>query len=96
MRNTTFLGDMYPIDFEEWLWANGIKKLHIDYLKKCLTSVTPVEEALHERFRELLHQYVVVGGMPEAVTTFLETKQKVYSEIEYTLLLFTIVFIPWP
>lgn len=35
----------------------------------------PVEEALHHRFRELLHQYVVVGGMPEAVTTFIETKQ---------------------
>jgi hypothetical protein len=67
--------DMYPMDFEEWLWANGIKDMHIEYLKKCLTSETPVEEALHDRFRELLHQYVVVGGMPEVVTTFLETKQ---------------------
>lgn len=67
--------NMYPMDFEEWLWANGIKKLHVDYIKRCLVTETPVEEALHERFRELLHQYVVVGGMPEAVTTFLETKQ---------------------
>ena len=67
--------NMYPMDFEEWLWANGIKKLHIDYLRKCLATETPVEEALHYRFRELLHQYVVVGGMPKAVTTFLETKQ---------------------
>lgn len=67
--------DMYPMDFEEWLWANGIKDMHFDYLKKCLRSETPVEEALHDRFRELLHQYVVVGGMPEVVATFLETKQ---------------------
>lgn len=67
--------NMYPMDFEEWLWANGIKKIHIDYLRKCLADETPVDEALHYRFRELLHQYVVVGGMPEAVTTFLETKQ---------------------
>lgn len=67
--------DMYPMDFEEWLWANGINKLHFDYLKKCLESESPVEEALHDRFRELLNQYVVVGGMPEVVTTFLETKQ---------------------
>ena len=67
--------DMYPMDFEEWLWANGIKTIHFDYLKKCLNSVTPVEEALHDRFRELLHQYIVVGGMPEVVTTFMETKQ---------------------
>lgn len=67
--------NMYPMDFEEWLWANGIKGLHIDYLRKCLSAETPVEEALHDRFRTLLHEYVVVGGMPEAVCTFLETKQ---------------------
>lgn len=67
--------DMYPMDFEEWLWANGIKDIHIDFLKKCLANETPVEEALHDRFRELLNQYVVVGGMPEVVNTFLETKQ---------------------
>ena len=67
--------NMYPMDFEEWLWANGVKSVHIDYLKKCLDNETPVEEALHDRFRDLLHQYVVVGGMPEVVTTFLETKQ---------------------
>ena len=67
--------DMYPMDFEEWLWANGIKKMHFDYLKECLTNETPVEEALHDRFRELLLQYVVVGGMPEVVSTFMETKQ---------------------
>ena len=64
-----------PMDFEEWLWANGIKDKHFEYLKKCLDEEIPVEEALHDRFRELLHQYVVVGGMPEAVTTFMETKQ---------------------
>lgn len=67
--------DMYPMDFEEWLWANGIKDMHFEYLRKCLAGETPVEEALHERFRELLHQYVVVGGMPEVVTTFMDTKQ---------------------
>ena len=67
--------EMYPMDFEEWLWANGIKNMHIEYLWKCLRDETPVEDAIHDRFRELLHQYVVVGGMPEVVTTFMETKQ---------------------
>ena len=67
--------DMYPMDFEEWLWANGIKQIHIDYLKKCMDEVCPVDAALHDRFRELLHQYVIVGGMPEAVGVFLNTKQ---------------------
>ena len=67
--------NMYPMDFEEWLWANGIKDLHFDYLKKHLNNETPVEDALHDRFRELLLQYTIVGGMPEVVTTFMETKQ---------------------
>lgn len=67
--------DMYPMDFEEWLWANGIKDIHFDYLKKCLSNEEPVEEAIHDRFNELMHQYIVVGGMPEVVSTFLETRQ---------------------
>ena len=67
--------EMYPMDFEEWLWANGIKDIHFEYLKKCLNTETPVEEALHDRFRDLLYQYVIVGGMPEVVTAFKETKQ---------------------
>lgn len=67
--------NMYPMDFEEWLWANGIKQTHIDYLKKCMKEVVPVEEALHDRFRELLNLYVIIGGMPEVVAAFMETKQ---------------------
>lgn len=67
--------NMYPMDFEEWLWANGIKDIHIEYLKKRFENETPVEDALNDRFRELLHEYIVVGGMPEVVTTFIETKQ---------------------
>ena len=66
--------EMYPMDFEEWLWANGIKSIHLEYLKKCLDDESPVEVALHDRFRELLYQYTIVGGMPEVVTTFMETK----------------------
>lgn len=67
--------NMYPMDFEEWLWANGIKDIHIEHLKMCLDNETLVEEALHDRFRDLLLQYIIVGGMPEVVSTFLETKQ---------------------
>lgn len=64
---------MYPMDFEEWLWANGIEQQHVDYLRDCLQQETPVNEAIHHRMNELLRRYVVVGGMPEAVTAFLET-----------------------
>lgn len=67
--------NMYPMDFEEWLWANGIKDIHIEYLKKCMKNETPIEDAFHNRFSELLYQYIIVGGMPEVVSTFIETKQ---------------------
>lgn len=59
--------------FEEWLWANGIKKMTIDYLHRCLEEKTPVQEAIHERMRQLLLHYCIVGGMPRAVSVFMET-----------------------
>lgn len=64
---------MYPMDFEEWLWANGIEPQHVDYLRQCLQEERLVSEGIHQRLRQLLLQYVVVGGMPEAVAAFLET-----------------------
>ncbi len=67
--------DMYPLDFEEFLWANGITDNMVGLLKECLSSETPVPDALHERLRGLLLQYTVVGGMPDAVNTFVNTKQ---------------------
>ena len=67
--------DMYPLDFEEFLWANGIPDPVIGMLKQCLEKETPVPEALHNRMKQLLLQYVVVGGMPDAVQTFVDTKQ---------------------
>jgi hypothetical protein len=67
--------DMYPLDFEEFLWANGITEQIIEMLKKCLDTEMPVPEALHNRMKQLLLQYVVVGGMPDAVQTFVDTRQ---------------------
>ncbi len=67
--------DMYPLDFEEFLWANGIAAPVIEMLKKSLETEKPVPEALHNRMKQLLLQYVVVGGMPDAVQTFVDTKQ---------------------
>ncbi len=67
--------DMYPLDFEEFLWANGINEDIIELLKKSLETETPVSEVLHNRMRQLLLQYTVVGGMPDAVQTFVDTRQ---------------------
>ncbi len=67
--------DMYPLDFEEFLWANGISDSVIEVLRQCMQKGLPVQEALHKRMRQLILQYVVVGGMPDAVQTFADTKQ---------------------
>ena len=65
--------EMYPMDFEEWLWANGIQEAVFRKLEDCLSSLVPVPEVIHRRMTQLLQQYVIVGGMPRAVTTFMET-----------------------
>lgn len=65
--------DMYPMDFEEWLWANDISDDVIDYLRKSLDEETPIAEPIHQRLRQLMLEYVIVGGMPEAVKTFFAT-----------------------
>lgn len=67
--------EMRPLDFEEFLWANGIAPQVIDKLKEHLREETPVPDALHNRMRQLLLQYTVVGGMPEVVKTFVRTNQ---------------------
>ena len=65
--------DMYPMDFEEWLWANGIQEAVFRKLEDSLFSLVPIPEVIHRRMTQLLLQYVIVGGMPRAVTAFMET-----------------------
>lgn len=67
--------EMYPLDFEEFLWANGIAAPVIEVLNNCLEKESPVPEVLHSRLRELLLQYVTVGGMPAVVNEFISSKQ---------------------
>ena len=65
--------DMYPLDFEEFMWANGVPDEAIARMRNCLDKVEAVPEVLHERFRKLLLQYTIVGGMPRVVNEFLQT-----------------------
>ena len=66
--------EMYPLDFEEFLWANGINDKVIDSVKSCFDTETAVPDGIHNVMMELLYRYVIVGGLPEVVNTFLETK----------------------
>lgn len=66
--------EMYPLDFEEFLWANGIRTELIEMLRDCLRAERPIPEGVHQTMLWLLNRYVVVGGLPDAVNTFLKTK----------------------
>lgn len=66
--------DMYPLDFEEFLWANGINENVIDTVKSCFDNEAIVPEGIHKAMMELLYRYIIVGGLPAVVNKFLETK----------------------
>ena len=65
--------EMFPMDFEEFLWAMG-DETTVPYLKQCFEELRPLGQALHRRVMNDFRQYILVGGMPQAVTAYLETK----------------------
>ena len=65
--------EMYPLDFEEFLWANNMSEEVIDVLRRCLAEETPVPLGIHVAMKTLLYRYVAVGGLPAAVNALLET-----------------------
>ena len=67
------LYQMYPMDLEEYLWANGVQSSTIQYLKDCYDNGKPVTEAIHETMCKLFYSYIVVGGMPDVVQTYVDT-----------------------
>lgn len=64
--------NMYPLDFEEFLWAMNKEKL-AEEIKSHYTSNEAMPEALHEVALDMYQKYFIVGGMPAAVVTFIET-----------------------
>lgn len=64
---------MYPIDMEEFMLAMGEDDL-VEQIRECFDTDTPMPAALHDAAMQLYHQYLIVGGMPECVKQFAETK----------------------
>ena len=64
---------LYPMDMEEFLLALGEEKL-VEQIKQSFQTDTPMPSALHDAAMQLYRQYLVVGGMPECVMQFAETK----------------------
>ena len=64
---------LYPMDFEEFLWAMGEEPL-IDAIKTNFEKRKPMGQALHRKAMTRFREYLIVGGMPQAVSEYLETK----------------------
>lgn len=65
--------DMYSMDFEEFLWANGVKESSVGDIREYFEKREPVPEAMHDKMMELFREYIVVGGMPRVVSEFVNT-----------------------
>ena len=64
---------MYPLDFEEFLWANGVGTEAIGQLKLSFENHQSLDETMHRVYLELFRKYLLVGGLPDAVNKFVET-----------------------
>lgn len=62
--------DMYPLDFEEFLWAIGVKDEIIDVARNSFNNLLPLDEYILNQFEEYFKMYLLVGGMPKIVETY--------------------------
>ena len=65
---------MYPMDFEEFLYANGVGSDAIDFMKQSFESNQSLPESLHLKMLDYFKKYVLVGGLPKAVEVFVEER----------------------
>ena len=65
--------EMYPLDFEEFLWALG-DETTMPYIITCFERLIPLGAALHRKALNLFRQYMLVGGMPQAVIAYINEK----------------------
>ena len=63
---------MFPLDFEEFLWATGNAALQ-PVIDMNFRERTPVGDDMHRQIMDVFRQYLVVGGMPQVVQTFIDT-----------------------
>ena len=77
---------MFPMDFEEFLWANNYGKDVISYLKDCFSNLKPINESIHQITLRLFQDYLLSGGLPDAVIQYVNNRnvsemRRVHSEI---------------
>ncbi|MBQ7269599.1 MAG: ATP-binding protein [Bacteroidales bacterium] len=65
---------MYPLDFEEFLWANNVGDNVIAHMRECFQQRISLPETLHNQMMNYFKMYLLAGGLPDAVNEFLETR----------------------
>lgn len=65
---------MHPMDFEEFMIANNVSKVTLEMLIEKFETCQPVDEFIHQKLLSLFFIYLIVGGMPDAVKTYIATK----------------------
>ena len=65
---------LYPMDFEEFLYANGVGGLVVKSMRDCFLERKPLSEALHGKMLDFFKKYLLVGGLPQAVDAYVRTK----------------------
>ncbi len=65
---------MFPLDFEEFLYANGMNEFAVNILRRKFEARESLDEAMHGKMMDSFKRYLLVGGLPAAVNAYLETK----------------------
>lgn len=65
---------MFPLDFEEFLYANGFNEFVIEELRKKFLNYESLDETTYNKIMDLFKKYLIVGGLPDAVNSFLHDK----------------------
>jgi len=77
---------MFPLDFEEFLYANGMNELVISSMRKKFERLEALDEPMHNKMMDFFRKYLLVGGLPDAVNSYLAEKniqsvREIQSEI---------------
>ena len=65
---------MFPLDFEEFLYANGMNEIAVSSMRKKFERLESLDEPTHHKMMDFFRKYLLVGGLPDAVNAYLETK----------------------
>ena len=77
---------MFPLDFEEFLYANGMNEIVVSSMQKKFERLEALDESMHKKMMDLFRKFLLVGGLPDAVNSYLEEKniqsvREIQSEI---------------